>query len=444
MRRQVVELHTSGCLMTLAVPLALLVLFWSGIYLLNHFYIQNHINWRETLSRNGFSISPGALWWESKSLNPFFEKTGHIHRHFLSRWFTIGSHFGLLSCLCSFLFLVWNLLKMFISRNDATPSATMLTPIIPGVNLPFSQIFYFFGSLMLSGIIHEAGHALAAVVEKVEVKSFGMFLFLAYPGAFVQLKDDEDDDAGDVVTRGRRQPPSVVQQIKIVCAGAWHNAVLALLAYILWSCLPLFLSLAYYRVPHGLIITQLTPGTPFSNHLRVGDIVHSISEYPLIGKKSYRESVGYLMSDSYSSSYMCLPHSIITRYGNFSDDCCEHPRPGAQCFVVDGVQHQRLCGSAKTFLENTKEYCCPSSDLPCIQRHALCSDKSELIAVQPVLDKEDGVFMKISTDRGSFPFQGNPLSLWREVSMEELAPRWFNLLGSSLPLVRNYPISPPH
>lgn len=34
---------------------------------------------------------------------------------------------------------------------------------VPGVNLPTSQLAYFFIALLLSGIIHELGHAVAAL-----------------------------------------------------------------------------------------------------------------------------------------------------------------------------------------------------------------------------------------------------------------------------------------
>ncbi len=36
-------------------------------------------------------------------------------------------------------------------------------PAVPGVNLPTSQLAYFFIALLLSGVIHELGHAVAAL-----------------------------------------------------------------------------------------------------------------------------------------------------------------------------------------------------------------------------------------------------------------------------------------
>jgi len=35
---------------------------------------------------------------------------------------------------------------------------------IPGVNLPATEAGYYFVALMLSGVLHEIGHAMAAVL----------------------------------------------------------------------------------------------------------------------------------------------------------------------------------------------------------------------------------------------------------------------------------------
>lgn len=34
---------------------------------------------------------------------------------------------------------------------------------VPGVNLPISQLTYFFSAILISGVIHEVGHGVAAV-----------------------------------------------------------------------------------------------------------------------------------------------------------------------------------------------------------------------------------------------------------------------------------------
>lgn len=42
-------------------------------------------------------------------------------------------------------------------------SCRLCGPQVPGVNIPTSQLAYFFIALLLSGVIHELGHAVAAL-----------------------------------------------------------------------------------------------------------------------------------------------------------------------------------------------------------------------------------------------------------------------------------------
>ena len=63
----------------------------------------------------------------------------------------------------------------------------VLTPVMPGVNLPSSQTGYYLLTLLVCGILHEFGHAIAAVREQVRINGFGLFVFGVYPGAFVDL-----------------------------------------------------------------------------------------------------------------------------------------------------------------------------------------------------------------------------------------------------------------
>lgn len=47
--------------------------------------------------------------------------------------------------------------------NDVYLIFDLLPLQVPGVNLPTNQLGYFFLALLLSGIIHELGHAVAAL-----------------------------------------------------------------------------------------------------------------------------------------------------------------------------------------------------------------------------------------------------------------------------------------
>lgn len=48
--------------------------------------------------------------------------------------------------------------------------------LLPGVTLPFEEIGYYLATLILATIIHELGHALAAIAEDVPVTGFGIYV----------------------------------------------------------------------------------------------------------------------------------------------------------------------------------------------------------------------------------------------------------------------------
>ena len=57
--------------------------------------------------------------------------------------------------------------------------------------MPWSHTWYLAVALLVNAIFHEAGHALAAVVEHVRIEACGGFLMAVYPGAFVELHSDQ-------------------------------------------------------------------------------------------------------------------------------------------------------------------------------------------------------------------------------------------------------------
>lgn len=70
-------------------------------------------------------------------------------------------------------------------------------------------------------------------------------LFL-YPGAFVELHTDQLE----IITPLRR--------LRIYSAGVWHNFVLAVIAYLLSTSLPVLLT-PFYIVNNGVLVTWISP-----------------------------------------------------------------------------------------------------------------------------------------------------------------------------------------
>jgi membrane-associated protease RseP (regulator of RpoE activity) len=128
---------------------------------------------------------------------------------------------------------------------DVGPQANLL---IPGLN-PFLPITYGWAALIITIIIHEAGHGIVARVYNIRVDSTGLVLFLGLPiGAFVNIERDELNKA------------TLKQKSAVLTAGPLNNMILAgasLLALL-------------------LVVSTLTPLPPNPNAPEFGVMVFNV------------------------------------------------------------------------------------------------------------------------------------------------------------------------
>lgn len=96
-----------------------------------------------------------------------------------------------------------------------TPKVIMM---LPGVNIPLDHLLYLVCALLVSAVVHEAGHGLAASTEGLRIDSVGFMLFWGVPAAFVGLPLEI-----------LKKPVS--KQLKVFCAGVWHNVVLCVFVF---------------------------------------------------------------------------------------------------------------------------------------------------------------------------------------------------------------------
>ncbi|CAF1538868.1 unnamed protein product, partial [Didymodactylos carnosus] len=117
--------------------------------------------------------------------------------------------------------------------SSDTRNKMLIQPIIPGVNVPLEQLPHFFLALLICTVLHEFGHAVAASAEQIRVNGCGYFIFLLYPGAYVDLHQEQ------------LQMISAVRQLRIYCAGVFHNMVLVAIALIFLLINPLIMKHLY-------------------------------------------------------------------------------------------------------------------------------------------------------------------------------------------------------
>ena len=100
----------------------------------------------------------------------------------------------------------------------ASRTASTFTPMIPGITLPFADVAFVLIGLAVSLLVHEFGHAVAAIAQGLRVLHVGahISLLMPFPAFFVSIGSALD-----------ALPPR--KQLRVFAAGVWHNAVLTAL-----------------------------------------------------------------------------------------------------------------------------------------------------------------------------------------------------------------------
>lgn len=151
------------------------------------------------------------------------------------------------------IFLILGSLAILVANSAARDGVASIGPqanlLIPGLN-PYLPLTYGWAALVITIIIHEAGHGIVARVYNVRVDSTGIVLFLGLPiGAFVNIERDELNRT------------TLKQKSAVLTAGPLNNMILAGA-----SLIGLF-----------LIISTLTPLPPDPNAPQFGIMVVSVN-----------------------------------------------------------------------------------------------------------------------------------------------------------------------
>ncbi|KAI6078755.1 Membrane-bound transcription factor site-2 protease [Aix galericulata] len=176
------------------IPVVVCVLGgWCAVYLADTLLKSSSslkASYEDWLLTYGLSISPFHMRWQTALFNHQFYHWGRWKPRFLYLWFSMGMVFGIVAMFGSVILLGKTLMQTLTQMLTEAPKAQndrMLQVVVPGVNLPVSQLTYFFSAILISGVIHEVGHGVAAIREQVRFNGFGIFIFIVYPGAFVDL-----------------------------------------------------------------------------------------------------------------------------------------------------------------------------------------------------------------------------------------------------------------
>uniref|UniRef100_A0A8B9KZ98 Membrane-bound transcription factor site-2 protease n=1 Tax=Astyanax mexicanus TaxID=7994 RepID=A0A8B9KZ98_ASTMX len=402
---------------------------WCTVYLLDTALRSStsmKSSYESWLTSNGLSLSPFHIRWHTSLFNRLFARCSHFNPCFLYVWFSAGMVFGIVAMFGSVVLLGRTLMQTLAHMMAETPEGTheqVLQVVVPGVNLPVSQLAYFFIAILVSGLIHEFGHGVAALREQVRLNGFGMFMFVIYPGAFVDL----------FTTHLNLISP--VQQLRIFCAGVWHNFMLCVAAVCFLLLLP-FLLFPFYYTGAGALITEVVEDSPSSGPrgLFVGDLVTRMEDCSVKGVEDWHSCIQQL-SHQPQSGY-CVPTATLQlsraagrAYKRLDGtmECCSNSSMTDLCFAYSNNLESRLfaCLPARKTIEASRT-CRTNADCQV--------DFSPSLCVIPSLENQTRLIRVKHPPQADMLFVGYPSHLQFSVSLTNFVPR-LGFLHLDLPVM---------
>uniref|UniRef100_A0A3P8UKL0 Membrane-bound transcription factor site-2 protease n=1 Tax=Cynoglossus semilaevis TaxID=244447 RepID=A0A3P8UKL0_CYNSE len=386
------------------IPVSVLVFVmvaWSAVYLTDTILrssVSHRISYQSWLSSRGLSLSPFHLRWQTTMFNGLFSYCARIRPGALYVWFTSGLVFGVVSMLGSVVLLIRTLQQTITQMTTNNPGAggqQALQVVVPGVNLPTNQLGYFFLALLLSGIIHELGHAVAALREQV-------------------------------------------RQLRIFCAGVWHNFVLCVAALLLLFLLPVLL-FPVYSTGGGALVIDVVQGSAADGPrgLAVGDLVTSLEDCPIRGVSDWSSCLSHL-SHNPQTGY-CVPRASLQpswAHGrpfkrlDGSMDCCSNKSLTDLCFYYSpdqsGGGREYSCLPVRKMVSGSR-LC--STDDDCVSD----SEHQSSVCVTPSLENQTRFIRVAHPPHTHMLFVGYPPHLQYAVSLTNFVPR-FSFLHLDLPV----------
>nr|XP_014353152.1 PREDICTED: membrane-bound transcription factor site-2 protease-like [Latimeria chalumnae] len=414
------------------IPISVVVVVlggWSVLYLADtilksfNSLKNSYENW---LALHGLSIAPFHLRWQTSFFNRVFYRLGRWKPSILYLWFSVGMVFGVIAMFGSMILLAKTLMQTLAQMMEEAPSVQsdhVLQVVVPGINLPVSQLAYFFLAILISGVIHEIGHGVAAIREQVRFNGFGMFIFVVYPGAFVDLLTTH------------LQLISPVQQLRIFCAGVWHNFVLSVGFLAVLFLLPVLL-LPFYYTGVGALVTDVIEDSPASGArgLFIGDVVTDIQDclvhgvgdwHTCLQEISQKPQTGYCVNAA-TLQQLAMPARVYKRLDS-TMECCNNNSLTDLCFSYSNnlESHLYACLPARKAIE-ASQICQTNMDCQ--------KDFVPSLCVKPSLENHTRLIRVKHPPQKDMLFVGHPVHLEYAVSLSSFIPR-FNFLSMDLPVV---------
>jgi len=333
----------------------------------------------------------------------------------LRLWYRVGAVVSSLLILPSVLLLIYSLHQHLSPQDTNTTSSNdrvVLQPVLPGVNLPTSELVYYVTTLLVCSVFHEAGHAVAAYNSGLRVVCAGMVILAIFPAAFVELPTDQ------------LQSSSHFHQLRVFSAGVWHNTVLAGLAWILSGSLPLLLS-PMYVYGDGVAVKTVEAGSSIEgpSGLLAGDVVQAIQGRSVNNIKDYKVVLADIITSMQGG--LCVSEELVKELEikeAGSAECCPRDRNDALCFA-NRRSGKRQCLPVRTVSARTSGSHCDDWD-PFDNQEEVCGETAACMVPQFGGNTTKLVIIRRKGGK-DFLFIGNPAEIYSNSEITGFVPRYF-------------------
>ncbi|CAH1998757.1 unnamed protein product [Acanthoscelides obtectus] len=380
----------------------------------NFFKTCMHYPYIRFLEETGIQLKFFSVCWKTKAFNRSLIRWGNSNPRYLKIWFKIGTYVTFVLLPFSLVLLLYSILVNF-SSTDSGSSQFVLQPVLPGINLPASELAYYSLTLILCTVVHELGHAIAAVLYDVNIIDVGANIVFVLPFAYVNLCTE------------RFLALRPTHTLKILCAGVWHNIVLSVVALLLYFMLPTLFSV-FFHLNSGVAITEIAKNSHLagSKGLNIGDTVFQINECDVRDENSWYKCLA--QTDILKPAF-CIEPDLIHQYdesiplkhiGEGHIECCESNKKENVCFEyldpADGILElpSHVCLPARRVVERSEHFC---SSTPYI-----CP--TNLYCFRPILANSTNLF-KISTETKDVIYLGLVSDLYRTIHVSSYIPKYF-------------------
>ncbi|MBS3159911.1 site-2 protease family protein [Candidatus Woesearchaeota archaeon] len=188
-------------------------------------------------------------------------------------------YFGILICFIGMGFIFYYLIKGTLDLMFKPDVIPILSPVLPGVEVPGLPIVMSFwhwiiGILIVAGI-HEFSHGLYARLARIKIKSSGIAFLGPILAAFVEPDEKEMKNI------------SVRKQLSIMMGGPFSNFLSGAVFFLILILIldPLAGNMVEYN---GVKIISINEELPInSSGLKIGDEITYIDNYPIFNQKDF-------------------------------------------------------------------------------------------------------------------------------------------------------------